>query len=93
MQATIENYAGISVKDFSDLGTTIKSAVKDVREKYLANTPPKLRMLDNLIALSMATFMIQVVYGVLISRDPFYSFIAGVFCSLGVFAMTASLRV
>ena len=28
-----------------------------------------------------------------VSRDPFYSFIAGLFCSLGLFAMTASLRV
>ena len=50
-------------------------------------------MLDNLIVLSVATFFIQVTYGVLISRDPFYSFIAGVYCSLGVFAMTTSLRV
>ena len=37
--------------------------------------------------------MLQVIYGVLFNRDPFYSFIAGVFCSLGLFAMTASLRV
>ena len=93
MQSTIESYIGISVKDFSELGTTITAAFKDVREKYLANTHPKLRMLDNLIALSITTFFIQVVYGVAISRDPFYSFIAGVFCSLGVFAMSASLRV
>lgn len=32
-------------------------------------------------------------YGLLGNRDPFYSFIAGVFCSIGLFAMTASLRV
>jgi len=59
----------------------------------LATTHPKLRLLDNLIMLSLATFVLQLIYGILFNRDPFYSFIAGVFCSLGVFAMTASLRV
>ena len=59
----------------------------------MATTHPKLRLLDNLILLSIVTFIVQVVYGLVFNRDPFYSFIAGVFCSLGVFAMTASLRV
>lgn len=59
----------------------------------MERTHPKLRLLDNLIMLSVATFVLQMVYGVFFNRDPFYSFIAGVFCSLGVFAMTASLRV
>jgi len=62
-------------------------------KKYIDETHPKLRVLDNLIMLSLLTFVIQVVYGVLFNRDPFYSFIAGVFCSLGVFAMATSLRV
>ena len=61
--------------------------------KYRNETHPKLRVLDNLIMLSLLTFVIQVVYGMLCNRDPFYSFIAGVFCSLGVFAMASSLRV
>jgi hypothetical protein len=52
-----------------------------------------MQLLDNLIMLSVVTFIIQVVYGVLFNRDPFNSFIAGVFCSLGTFAMAASLRV
>eukprot|EP00354_Favella_ehrenbergii_P012338 CAMPEP_0170466590 /NCGR_PEP_ID=MMETSP0123-20130129/10493_1 /TAXON_ID=182087 /ORGANISM="Favella ehrenbergii, Strain Fehren 1" /LENGTH=129 /DNA_ID=CAMNT_0010732757 /DNA_START=60 /DNA_END=449 /DNA_ORIENTATION=- len=93
MTSTIEQYIGISAQDFKQLGSTCQAAFSDVREKYLANTHPKLRLLDNLIAFSIATFFLQVVYGVLVSRDPFYSFIAGVFCSLGVFAMSASLRV
>ena len=50
-------------------------------------------MLDNLILLCIVSFLLQMVYGVLFNRDPFYSFIAGVFCSLGLFAMTTSLRV
>ena len=64
-----------------------------MRAKYLATAHPKLRQLDNLIVLSIVTFFLQVLYGVFINRDPFYSFIAGVFCSLGVFVMAASLRV
>ena len=91
--ASIESFIGISVQDFKQLGTTCSAAFNDVKQKYLATTHPKLRMLDNLIVLSIVTFFIQLVYGVLICRDPFYSFIAGVFCSLGVFAMSASLRV
>ena len=71
----------------------MSAAFKDVKDKYVASAHPKLRMLDNLIMLSIVTFLLQVIYGVLISRDPFYSFIAGVFCSLGLFAMSASLRV
>ena len=59
----------------------------------METTHPKLRLLDNLIILCLATFFLQVVYGVFFNRDPFYSFIAGVYCSLGLFAMTASLRV
>ena len=59
----------------------------------MKQTHPKLRLLDNLIIVCLVTFVLQVIYGVLFNRDPFYSFIAGVFCSLGLFAMTASLRV
>ena len=50
-------------------------------------------MLDSLILLSIGCFIIQVVYGVLFNRDPFNSFIAGVFCSLGTFGMSASFRI
>ena len=69
------------------------SAFESASKTYLNQTHPKLRLLDNLILVCLATFFIQIIYGVLFNRDPFYSFIAGVFCSLGLFAMTASLRV
>jgi len=68
-------------------------AYEGISKKYFAETHPKLRMLDNLIVLSAATFIIQVAYGVLINRDPFNSFIAGVFCSMGAFGLSVSLRV
>ena len=89
----IEKTLGISVNDVQQLAPAIKSAYEAARTNYLRQTHPKLRLLDNLILVCLATFLIQVVYGVLFNRDPFYSFIAGVFCSLGLFAMTASLRV
>ena len=92
MQA-VEKTLGIGVQDVKQLAPTLKKAFGSARKQYLETTHPKLRLLDNLIMLSLATFVIQVVYGLVFNRDPFYSFIAGVFCSLGVFAMTASLRV
>jgi oligosaccharyltransferase complex subunit epsilon len=49
-------------------------------------------MVDSLIALALALFFLQVTYGVLVCRDPFNSFIAGTFCSMGIFGLTASLR-
>jgi len=90
---SVEKTLGISLEDVRQLGPAMKSAFDAAKTQYLATTHPKLRLLDNLIILSIITFIIQMVYGVLFNRDPFYSFIAGVFCSLGVFAMSASLRV
>ena len=89
----IEKTLGISANDVQQLGPAIMSAYESAKKSYLQQSHPKLRLLDNLILLCLATFCIQVVYGVFFNRDPFYSFIAGVFCSLGLFAMTASLRV
>ena len=88
----VERSLGISTKDVQELAPSIQAAVTTAKSQYLQNTHPKLRLLDNLILLSLGTFVLQVVYGLLINRDPFYSFIAGVFCSLGVFAMSASMR-
>ena len=71
----------------------MKAAFEKAAGTYIEETHPKLRMLDNFILLSLATFVIQVVYGILFNRDPFNSFIAGVFCSLGTFGLSASLRI
>ena len=90
---SLERTLGISAKDIKELVPTVKDAFFSAKETYLKQTHPKLRLLDNLIMLCLVTFVFQVTYGILFNRDPFYSFIAGVFCSLGLFAMTASLRV
>ena len=71
----------------------MKAAFDQASKSYIEQTHPKLRLLDNLIVLSLATFVIQVAYGILFNRDPFNSFIAGVFCSLGTFGLSASLRI
>ena len=71
----------------------MKAAFEKAAGTYIEETHPKLRMLDNFILLSLATFVIQVVYGILFNRDPFNSFIAGVFCSLSTFGLSASLRI
>jgi len=89
----VEKVFGLSLDDFSSIVPAAKSAIKTSKTRYFKETPLKLQMLDNLILLSIATFVVQAVYGVLFNRDPFNSFIAGVFCSLGTFSLAASLRI
>ena len=44
--------------------------------------------------LCLAVFAVQACYGLVLGmRDPFNSFIAGVFCSLGMFGLTMGLRI
>jgi hypothetical protein len=92
MQA-IESLVGLKLSDFTSLTSTATQAFTVAKTRYFKETPLKLQLLDNLILLALATFAIQVVYGLIFNKDPFNSFIAGVFCSLGTFAMAASLRV
>ena len=46
-------------------------------------------MLDGLIIFSLLTLVAQIVYAQILvrDRDPFNSFLAGVFCSIGQFAL------
>ena len=83
----------VRVDDFTNLLPNLEKAFKKGRQTYKETTPVKIKMLDNLIILAFACFLIQVLYGVFINRDPFNSFIAGVFCSLGTCCMTASFRI
>ena len=89
----IEKIIGVKAEDFTSFVPTLKQAWVLVNTKYERDTPCKLKMVDKLVMLSGATFVLQVAYGVLMCRDPFNSFIAGVFCSMGIFAMTISLRI
>ena len=71
----------------------LAAASKVASGKYNQETSAKLKLVDNLAALALAVFVVQLVYGGLFCRDPFNSFIAGLFCSMGVFAMTVGLRI
>lgn len=79
--------------DFLNFIPTLKSAIIITKEKYDNNTPTKLKMIDSFVILAGMTFVLQLSYGVLVCRDPFNSFIAGLFCSMGIFALTVSLRI
>ena len=83
----------MKTEDFTSFMPNLKQAYSITAAKYDSSTPHKLKMVDSLIVLSGFTFLLQVAYGVLVCRDPFNSFIAGVFCSMGIFAMTMSLRI
>ncbi len=50
-------------------------------------------MLDQFILFTICTFIVQIAYSVLIGKDPFNSLLAGLFASLGQFALLSSLRV
>ena len=89
----IERFIGITKNDIRTIGPDLKAAYSQASHKYLTQTHPKLRLLDNLIMFSLATFFTLVAYGAIFNRDPFNSFIAGVLCSLGTFGLSASLRV
>lgn len=83
----VEKILGISVNDFYIIGPAITEASGRILKDYKEGTHPKLKMLDSLIVLSLATFVIQIVYAQAVGKDPFNSFLAGLFCSLGQFAL------
>ena len=68
---------------------SLKSAADRIYKEYQGTTHPKLKMLDSLIIFSLITFVVQIVYAnaIVFSRDPFNSYLAGIFCSLGQFAL------
>ena len=82
----------MQLEDFTMLVPNLRDAASFAAEKYSQQSNSKLKMVDCLMGLALSLFFIQVAYGVLVCRDPFNSFIAGSFCALGVFGLTASLR-
>ena len=90
----IEKLLGIKVEDFKLIVPNVKAGYAHAVAKYHSETSNKMKMIDSLVFLSLALFVVQVIYGIVLGkRDPFNSFIAGTFCSLGLFAMTMSLRI
>ena len=85
----VEKYMGVNTSDVEQLLPSLKRASERMCKDYDQGTHPKLKMLDALIVLSLLSFAIQVVYayGIVRSNDPFNSYLAGIFCSIGQFAL------
>lgn len=86
---TVEKLIGLNFADINTLLPNLKAATTRITKDYEQTTHPKLKMLDALIIFSLLSFVIQLAYanGLVFSRDPFNSYLAGVFCSLGQFAL------
>ena len=85
----VEKLLGVNTAEVGDLLPTLKKAQSRMITDYIKTTHPKLKMLDGLILFSLCTLIAQIVYAQILvrDRDPFNSFLAGVFCSLGQFAL------
>lgn len=88
----VEKYVGLTAQEVQTLLPNLKQAAGRIYKDYESQTHPKLKMLDSLIVLSIATFIVQLVYAnaLVFSRDPFNSYLAGIFCSVGQFALAGN---
>jgi hypothetical protein len=59
---TIEKIVGANLNDIYVVIPALKEASTRIYKEYREQTHPKLKMLDFLIILSIATFFIQLVY-------------------------------
>lgn len=55
---------------------------------YTSKTPQRARVVDAFLACILVTALAQAVYGCVITTFPYYSYLAGIFCTLGLFALT-----
>ena len=80
----INNYVNEMVKDAKLVIPAIQDAAPRLAGQYTECTHPKLRALDNLIMLCLASFVLQIVYFVVVgTKEPLNALLAGCFCSLG----------
>ena len=84
---TAERLTGVSLKDITGSIPVVKEAFEKAIRSYYDKTHPKLRMLDNFMVFCLVLTIFQIVYGVVMGRDPFNSMLAGVFCGMGQFAL------
>ena len=85
----LEKVIGVNFHEVTTALSSIKEVYSRLTRDYIEKTHPKLKMLDQLILFCILTFVIQIGYSVLVGRDPFNSLLAGVFCSLGQFALSS----
>ena len=84
----INTYLNDAVKDAKTVVPALKDAVTRLNQQYQETTHPKLRILDNLIFLSLGAFFVQIAYTFFIrTKEPLNALLAGLFCSLGQFAL------
>ena len=85
----IKTYFNGVMKDAKLVIPAIKEAVPKLISNYNEKTHPKLRALDNLIFLCIASFIVQIVYFIVVgTKEPLNALLAGCFCSLGQFALS-----
>ena len=84
---------GIRADDFKYIVPNLYKAFDSMNAKYQTETAPKLKLVDNMVILSLTVCLIELTYGMLYVRDPFHAFIAGTWTSLGVFGLTMGLRI
>ena len=88
---TVEKILGVSAQDITTVVPAIKSGYERITRDYHERTHPKLKMLDSLIILSLLSYVVQFVYARLVGQDPYNSYLAGLFCSLGQFALCGKI--
>eukprot|EP01039_Chlorochromonas_danica_P006452 gene6452-7116_t len=71
---------------------SLQQVFQRVKSDYLSTKNKKFLMVDALIAYTLATALLQIVYVVLVGNFPFNSFLSGLFCHLGIFTLAVSLR-
>ena len=89
----LEKIVGVSMNDLQVAIPAITEGYQRLTKDYFEKTHPKLKMLDALIIFSLLTFVSQLAYSFVVGKDPFNALLAGLYCSLGQFALSASLRV
>ena len=81
---SLNNHFTTAVKDAQTVIPALKEAYSRLTVSYNENTHPKLRILDSLVFLSLASFVVQIVYMIALgTKEPLNALMAGCFCSLG----------
>uniref|UniRef100_A0A7S3MSH9 Dolichyl-diphosphooligosaccharide--protein glycosyltransferase subunit OST2 n=1 Tax=Strombidium inclinatum TaxID=197538 RepID=A0A7S3MSH9_9SPIT len=90
----VNNYFTTAAKDAQTVLPALKDAYSRLTVQYDETTHPKLRILDGLVIFSLLSFVVQIVYMIVLgTKEPLNALMAGCFCSLGQFALCASLRI
>jgi hypothetical protein len=78
------------MSEVHELIPSIFSAFSRISKEYKETTHPKLKMLDCLIVLCILSAIVQFIYAKVVGRDPFNAYLAGLFCSIGQFALSGN---